>query len=828
MREDPEARAPAENGLKPAEHKLVNPPSDEVYALPASLGQERFWALDRLIPGNPVWNLPVRFRLQGPLDAALIERAFNEIVRRHEILRTTFTIVDGHPAQVIAPTLEIVTPVTDLRHLPAKERDAEVDRLSVAEAHRRFELTTGPLLRVGLLRTGEQEHVLLVTPHHSIADYWSIGLISNELGALYEAYARGRPSPLPELPIQYADYAVWQREQSQSAVVQKEIGYWKKQLENLPALEFPTDHPRPAAPTYSATITSVLLPVALTDSIKAIANRESATFFNTMLAAAAIVSHRYTGQIDFGIATQVAGRTSVELEALIGLFINSVVLRMNLSGDPTFRELLGRVSETGAQSIVNQNLRFEQLLKELRPDDYPSTHTLFRLNFICQRDPVKPLEFAQIKLTVIPSKSQGALYDLNIFLVLRTEGWRLACEYNTGLFEAETIGRLLGNYRAVLEAIALGPDRRISELAIFDVPRSREELPLGTRAAATVEPHDDTAPNLNGHAGKSLPGPNHPAESAPPRIARAPEDETYAFPITPNQQRFRLLDQLMPGSPALNMQAALRLDGPLDVEILGRCLNELTRRHETLRTTFTTLEGQPVQVIHPFLDVSLEVTDLQELPEREREPKAQQLLHTEALRPFMLAELPLFRAGLLRLTADHHILILTMPHIICDGWSNGVLLHELTALYEAYSQGWPSPLPAPSIQYADFAHWQNEWLKGKAFQEELSYWKQQLQGKLPLLDLPTDRPARTALVSRGETETLSIPPEFVRALKDFCKREETHDVHAVPRGLQGDAASLHGPGGHPGRLAGGRADAGNRRRSRAFFVPDQSSFQSVG
>ncbi|MGA7289632.1 MAG: condensation domain-containing protein, partial [Terriglobales bacterium] len=207
-----------------------------MYALPPSLGQERFWGLDRLKPGNPTWAVPVRFRLQGALNIELVRRAFNEIVQRHEALRTTFSVTDGQPVQVIRQSLRIDVPVTDLRHLVKAERDAEVDRLSFQEARRGFDLSAGPLFRASLLRAEDNEHVLLVTPHHTVADYWSIGLISNELGALYEAYSRGSDPVLPELRVQYGDYSIWQREQAEGPVVQGELAYWKNRLKDLPLL----------------------------------------------------------------------------------------------------------------------------------------------------------------------------------------------------------------------------------------------------------------------------------------------------------------------------------------------------------------------------------------------------------------------------------------------------------------------------------------------------------------------------------------------------------------------------------------------------------------
>ena len=449
------------NGVRAAEQ-------DDVLIFPASLAQSRYWALDCLTPGNSTYSIPVRFRLQGPLDTSLVERACNEIVRRHEVLRTTFAIVDGQLAQVVAPSVVVGAPVKDLRHLPKPERDAELDRICVEEAHHRFDLKVGPLFRARLIRSDEEEHVLLVAVHHSVADYWSIGLISNELGALYEGFERGNDSPLPGLPIQYADFTIWQREWIESQPHAEKLAYWTKQLKGLRPLEFPTDHPRGASPTFNSTITSVLLPKSLTDAVRNVSIREGTTFFNIMLAAFKLLLYRYTGQGEIIVGTQIACRDRVELENLIGCFINTLVLRTDLSGDPVFPELLGRVRHMMLQAVLHQEGRFERLLETFGHKDNPSTQRLFRVNFICQRDPVRPLEFSGIKLTVMPSKSQGALYDLNCFLVERAEGWRLACEYNTDLFEAASISRMFQNYTLLLQSIAENPDRRLSEFPALE------------------------------------------------------------------------------------------------------------------------------------------------------------------------------------------------------------------------------------------------------------------------------------------------------------------------------------------------------------------------
>ncbi len=741
--------------------------SGEAYVLPASLGQERFWKLDRLNPGNPTWNVPVRFRLQGALDPTILKRAFNEIIRRHETLRTTVAIRGGQAVQVIKPSLNIEVPVIDLRHMEKAVRDCEIDRLSLQEARWRFDLTTGPLFRVSLLRVDDQEHVLLVTPHHVVADYWSIGLISNELGVLYEAYARDLPSPLPDLAVQYGDYAIWQREQADGAVVQGELACWKTQLEHLPLLEFPTDRPRASGPTYDATITSVLLPVELTDAIREVANREGATFFNTMLTALSIVLQQYSGQTDFGVATQVAGRANVDLEPLIGLFINTVVLRMDLSGDPTVSQLIARVQEVGSQAIAHQHVRFEQLLKDLRPDDYPSHHSLFRTNFICQRDPVKPLEFSGIKLTVIPSKSQGALYDLNVFLVLRNEGWRLACEYNTDLFEASTITRLLGDYRKTLEVIAQTPHLPISRLPrLRDVP---QPLSSGAHGARELE-----SPESSGRA------------AAPP--ADDAMDEACAMPASAAQRRFWVLEQFAPGNPALHMRACLRLTGNLSHVTLERSLQILVDRHETLRTTFERVNDEIVQVIAPSRRIELSATSLEGVPESEREAKLWTSIRAEASAPFDLLHGPLIRACLLRLGPKEHVLIVTTHHILVDGWSQSVLQRDLWAIYESLAAGREPQLPPLNIQYGDFVHWQREWLTSQDAGDHLSFWKQSLSATLPVLDLPTDQPSQVRSASEHPLETLLLPQDLTLSLKDLCKSE---DVSMFMLTLTAFSAVLH-------------------------------------
>lgn len=401
----------------------------------------------------------------------------------------------------------------------------------------------------------------------------------------------------------------------------------------------------------------------------------------------------------------------------------------------------------GAQSIANNNLRFEQLLKELRPHDYPSHHTLFRINFICQRDPVKPQEFAGIKLTVIPSKSQGALYDLHIFLIMRTEGWRLACEYNTDLFDAGTITGLLGDYHRVLESIVENPDRRISE------------FPPSKKAALARQRKSDTESVLSPSA-KVI-----PAEAAPSAL------EPFAMPTSAAQRRFWVLEEFTPGNPALHMRACVRLTGSLSRATLEKSLRFLVERHETLRTTFARADEEIIQVISRLPKIPLPLTSLEDVPEADRETKLWEAIRVEASTPFDLFHGPLIRSRLFRLDPHEHVLMITTHHILTDGWSQNVIQRDLWTIYEALAEDREPALPALAIQYGDFVHWQQKWLASESAREQVDFWQKQLAPPLSVLDFPAERPSRER-VPQGSMETLLLPEDLTRSLKILSQSQD--------------------------------------------------------
>jgi hypothetical protein len=471
------------------------------YRFPTTLAQESFWYLDRLEPGNPCWNIAVRFRIKGPLDVSILERCVNEIVRRHEILRVSFALVDGALAQIVHAEGTISLPLDDLSHLPSPARDAEEERRTIAEAALPFDLKTGPLLRARILKLAEQEHMFLVTMHHIVSDGWSIGVFSDEVALHYEALISGRQGS--ELPLQYADYTIWKNEQGQGPLSAHHRYYWQSKLANLPVCEITPDHARPSARTHAGYILSLVLPVSLTDSLAELSRKHGCTLYTLSLTALKMLIAHYTRQPDVYVGTLLAGRDRVELEPLIGVFINTVILRTDLSGDPGFFQLLARVQQTVEEGLAHQDLPFQQVVEALRLKRDPNRPTVYSINFIYQRDFVKPLQFAGLSMNPVPSKSPGAIYDLNFFMVQSSDGRRLSCEYDCDMYDAATVNRMIGQLRHLLTQIAANPDRKISELQFPEdagdplpafVPRNNFALPPPSH----IQPGVEERPNVGG------------------------------------------------------------------------------------------------------------------------------------------------------------------------------------------------------------------------------------------------------------------------------------------------------------------------------------------
>ncbi len=438
------------------------------WRLPLSFAQQRLWFLDQYEPGSSVYNVPSAQRLRGPLDIGALEHSLGEIVGRHEALRTTFSVVEGEPVQVIAPAASISLPVSDLSHFADSEREEEAQRLATAEARRPFDLSQGPLFRATLIRLDEDDHILLCSMHHIVSDGWSIGVLYRELSVLYQAFSQGHPSPLAGLPIQYADYAVWQREWLKGDELDRQLSYWKKQLEGAPAvLNLPTDRPRPAVQSHRGARQSITLSKELSEKLKGLSRTQGVTLFMTLLAAFQTLLYRYTGQEDIVVGSPIANRTRTEIEGLIGFFVNTLVLRSNFSSNPTFKELLAQVRETALGAYAHQDLPFEKLVEELKPERTPSHSPLFQVMFVLQNAPSTELKFEGLSVSPVRVGEETAKFDLTFSVNQAAEGLRFSLHYDTDLFDASTIERMIGHFRTLLEGIVANPEQRISDLPML-------------------------------------------------------------------------------------------------------------------------------------------------------------------------------------------------------------------------------------------------------------------------------------------------------------------------------------------------------------------------
>ncbi|NER81769.1 MAG: AMP-binding protein, partial [Leptolyngbya sp. SIO1D8] len=435
--------------------------------LSLSFSQARLWFLDQLVSDRSAYNLPSAVSLTGLLNVVALEQSFNEIIRRHEVFRTTFPVVEGHPIQLITPSLDIEfhLPMVNLCQLSEAEQKSEVQRLVEEWGQRLFDLAQGPLLRIALVKLNEQKHLLMFNTHHIISDGWSMGVLIRELATLYESFSQGRPSPLPKLPIQYVDFAAWQRQWLQGEVLETQLAYWKQQLGvNLPVLELPTDRQPSSATTFQGAKQFFALPQILTEKIKILSQQEGVTLFMTLLATFKMLLHSYKGQEDILVGSPIANRNRTETEGLIGFFVNTLVLRTNLSGNPSFREFLQRVREVALGAYAHQDLPFEKLVTELDLERSLHENPLFRVWFVLQNAPMPPLELPSLTLNVLEIKTGAVRHDLKLDLMETPEGLKGFFEYKIDLFEASTMAQMTKLFELLLETIVQQPDIQLRSL----------------------------------------------------------------------------------------------------------------------------------------------------------------------------------------------------------------------------------------------------------------------------------------------------------------------------------------------------------------------------
>ncbi|MGB8128330.1 MAG: condensation domain-containing protein, partial [Candidatus Angelobacter sp.] len=473
---------------------------------PLSYQQEQLWFLDRFEPSSDFYNVPLAWKLEGDLDVATLRRSLQEVVRRHEILRTCF-VMDEHQdlkQKVVGEKLDLRLPVVDLRHLEASDREAQAKRIIAEEGGKAFDLTQAPLFRGILVRMEEREHVLGLTLHHIICDDWSLRILMSEWGKLYEAYVRGEESPLPQLGMQYGEYALEQKQGLHRGEVDRHMGYWKEQLKGMPqVLELPTDHVRPARQSFRGGIEQRSLSSDLLEGLNAVGKGERASLFMTLLAVCQVLLMRYSGQVDFGVGTVVANRKRLEMEQIIGFFLNTLVIRANLDGEPTFREVLRRVRKAALGGYEHQNLSFEKLVEELAPERDVSRTPIFQVLFTTLGEPDE-LKFGELELSGLEIDIGMSKFDLVVSVQEATQGAAITINYATDLFEAETICRMLGHYEQLLKAVVGNASQQVRNLSLLTEPemaqlerwnRTARDYPRDKTIAKLFEEHAERIPN---------------------------------------------------------------------------------------------------------------------------------------------------------------------------------------------------------------------------------------------------------------------------------------------------------------------------------------------
>lgn len=440
-------------------------PRKQTGACPLSFAQERLWFLSRMDADNPAYNLSAGIRLRGRLDLKALEQTFSEIISRHEALRTVFIEVDGQPVQVAHPSARFSLLSVDLSQLSDATRAEQAERLALEEARRPFDLSRGPLVRVHIWRLGEEDHLLLLLMHHIVSDGWSMGVLVREVAVLYESFSTGQASTLRGLPIQYGDFACWQREWLQGTVLARQLSYWKEQLAGAPLLlKLPTDRPRPPVPSARGARLNFIVPASLSASLDSLIRQEGVTLFIVLLAVFKTLLYHYSKQEDIVIGSPIANRNKSELEGLIGFFVNSLVMRTRLGGELSFRGVLGRVRDVALAAFAHQDLPFERIVEELQVERDMKYNPLFQVWFVLQNAPMPDLELAGLTFSSVEFEKGSVRHDLRLDFSATTEGLRGSFEYRTDLFDALTITRMAMHFQVLLRQVTETPDASLNEL----------------------------------------------------------------------------------------------------------------------------------------------------------------------------------------------------------------------------------------------------------------------------------------------------------------------------------------------------------------------------
>ncbi|MDZ4760312.1 MAG: condensation domain-containing protein [Alphaproteobacteria bacterium] len=692
-----------------------SPIENEFEDYACSLAQTRLWNLERLDPGGASRNIAARWRLEGRCDPAILRAALTAIAARHEILRTVFVgRGDGVEQRVLASAPPAFA-VVDLTHLTPDDREARAIAIGESEARKSFDLTSAPPWTVTLIVLGADRAILLITLHSIICDGWSIGLLARELGMTAEALAEGRRADLPELPLQYVDYSLWQQDYLDSPAFAQQRDYWMKALAEAPMLDLPTDHVRPERSGGNGRIVSRLLHARLIGQVEEECRGVGVSLFTAAAAALTLVLRARADADEFVIGTQVAGRDVVDLEDLVGPLSNTVMLRLEAGGDPTLRVLLKRIGETVREALIHQGAPFECITEQsgcFAPGRRP-----YGVNLILQRSFIQNARYGAMELADLPSHASGALYNLSFFMIGRPEGWRISCEFDSDLFDHASVEEMLEGWQAALNAIATTPQTRLHALD----------------------------PSLR-------------------RSGSAPRD----FPCTPPQRRCWFLDQLNPGSAALNVPVMWEVRGAVSGEQVEAALRLVVARHEILRTAIVETDKGPAQRPLGAVAFHLAQIDISSIAESDRAGEIDRLRRLDAQKPFDLTAPPLMRASLARSSPVVAHLILTVHQGVFDGWSIRVITQELGLCLQALLEQRRPDMPMLGLQYADYAQQQLGKSQSASYEDDKAYWLRQLD-RAPYFEVPPDRQRGKTRSTRSATDALAISKSAGEGLEDAAK-----------------------------------------------------------
>jgi amino acid adenylation domain-containing protein len=709
---------------------------------PLSRSQQRLWFVSQIDPGNPVYNVVVGLRLHGELNRSVMEESLRALIDRHESLRTSFHEQEGRPWSKVAEEIAWNCNLIDLSTEPPSVAAEAARRLALEESRRGFDLTLAPLFRATIFRISESEHLLLLVIHHIVADGWSLGLIAKELGAYYAAGVAGQKPALGDLPGTYRDYVQWE-ERDVLRAAREQLPFWKEQLKGeLPILDIPGDRPRPEQQTFRGRRIALRIEPELAQRIADLCRTTGSTPFMVLLAGFKVLLLHYTGFEDILVGSATSNRQRKEFAPIIGFFVNNLVLRTDLHGNPSFTELLQRVRRTAHDAYAHQEIPFDLLVEKLQPERRPGHSPLVQVFFTFQNLPMEAIELAGLRVEPIQLDPGIARADLSVEIWPDADGYRCDFEFNGDIYDEETMTVMQAQYVSLLKEAIASPDTPVKQLHFEHTDRMRENLKRGRT------PYSERSSGGSWRSGTQR---------------TVTSNSAVEHPLSRSQQRLWFLDQLDPGNPVYNIAIAIRLDGALVRSALEESFRIILRRHESLRTRFVERDGVPVAVVGDGQNWTPEFVDVSSVPRADQDAAIMQLVSEESQRPYALNEGPVFRVTLYRKNDHEHEALLGMHHIVSDGWSLGVFSQELGQVYQACVRHETPLLPPLLVQFRDFVQWERE-QEDRAAGDDLEYWRRQLDGELPQLALPVDRPRPPVQTFRGQRVTVDLSTDLEHQL----------------------------------------------------------------